>query len=197
VAVPVGRAGQLDTGVTRWTENSNEDKLYMFILRVYTTSRASNVNTLKHMCLGLSLSSTSFIHSFNHPFRHFSHVYFNIPLIRLWYICSITLLQLVSRDLLALCCLINVCRPMYQYVFIHFFFWLLFSPLIPVFPVCCLFCMLRIVFFETFVSPFSFVYSRQLFQFFYWRSAQTIVLAKREYACDSPPGWLKACFKCV
>jgi len=54
VVVPVGRAGHLDTDVTRWTENSNEDKLYMFILRVYTTSNPSDVTTLKHMCLGWS-----------------------------------------------------------------------------------------------------------------------------------------------
>jgi len=64
VAVPVGRAGQLDPSVTRWIENSNEDKLHMFILRVYTTSRATgNVDTLKHMCLGLSVCH-SFIHLF-------------------------------------------------------------------------------------------------------------------------------------
>jgi len=68
VAVPVGRAGQLDGSVTRWTESSNEDKLYMFILRVYTTSRVSNVGTLKHMCLGLS--STSFTDSFSHRSLH-------------------------------------------------------------------------------------------------------------------------------
>jgi len=68
VTVPVGRGGNLDTDVTRWTENSNEDKLYMFILRVYTTSRTSDVNTLKHMCLGLF--STSFFCSLIHSFIH-------------------------------------------------------------------------------------------------------------------------------
>jgi len=76
VAIPENRAGQLDTGVTRWTDNSNEDKLYLFILRVYTTSRSgSDVNVLKHMCLGLSSPSfvLSFIHSFIHSFnRSFS-----------------------------------------------------------------------------------------------------------------------------
>ena len=72
VAIPENRAGQLDTGVTRWTDNSNEDKLYLFILRVYTTSRSgSDVNVLKHMCLGLS--SPSFVRSFIHSFiRSFS-----------------------------------------------------------------------------------------------------------------------------
>jgi len=60
VVVPEGRSGSLKTDITRWTENSNDDKLYLFMLRVYTTSRSSDVNTLKHLCLGLS--HHSFIH---------------------------------------------------------------------------------------------------------------------------------------
>ena len=56
VAVPENRSGQLDTGVTRWIENANDDKLYLFMLRVYTTSRSTDVITLKHMCLGRPFS---------------------------------------------------------------------------------------------------------------------------------------------
>jgi len=94
VAVPVGRAGQLVTDVTRWTENSNEEKLYMFILRVYTTNRTSNVDTLKHLCLGLSLHSFIhlFIHSLTHALIHsFIHSYRPIPVLFLFSFFSVGL----------------------------------------------------------------------------------------------------------
>jgi len=54
VVVPESRSGQLGTGTTRWTENANDDKLYLFILS------AVGKRLITHCCVSrLACSSLS------------------------------------------------------------------------------------------------------------------------------------------